>query len=128
MAGIAITPAVAGEFDGLYKQGPDADCTLIGVDGGALKIEDNVFFGVESICRMERPVDVVGMDAYLFDMDCSAEGTNWSARALFMHAADDGLIMVWNGYAFKYDRCPVVPDTSAPAPAEATETPASQDR
>ncbi len=101
-----FSAADAGEFDGIYKQGAQSDCSLIGVDGGALRIEDDVFYGIESQCRMERPVDVVDMDAYLYDMKCSGEGAEWLARALFMHAANDGLIMVWNGYAFQYDRCP----------------------
>ncbi|WP_416510469.1 hypothetical protein [Aliiroseovarius sp. YM-037] len=97
--------AQAGAFDGIFRQTAESDCTLIGQDGGALKIEDDVFFGVESQCNMANPTDVRDMDAVLYDMECSGEGTTWIARALFMHAADDGLIMVWNGFAFKYDRC-----------------------
>jgi len=92
-------------FDGVYRQGPASACILLGVDGGALKIEDGVFYGVEMQCQMQNPVDVRDMDAVLYDMECSGEGTTWQARALFMRAADEGLIMVWNGYAFKYDRC-----------------------
>ncbi|MFV2033589.1 MAG: hypothetical protein ACC631_00510 [Halocynthiibacter sp.] len=97
--------ALAGQFDGVYRQRAGADCTKIGEDGGALKIADNVFYGVQSQCTMTRPVNVRGMNAVLFDMQCSSEGINWFERALFMTAADTGLIMVWNGYAFKYDRC-----------------------
>ena len=103
---VSALPAAAGEFDGIYKQGPAWDCGLVGVDGGALKIEDGIFHGVEMQCRMENPVKVRDMDAVLYDMKCSGEGDAWSARALFMHAVNDGLIMVWNGYAFQYDRCP----------------------
>lgn len=104
--GMLAAPALAGEFDGVYKQGPASDCALLGVDGGALMVRDGIFHGVEMQCRMENPVDVRDMDAVLYDMECSGEGSVWSARALFMKAADGGLIMVWNGYAFHYDRCP----------------------
>lgn len=111
--------ASAGAFDGVYRQGPETDCAKLGQDGGALRIQDNVFEGVENTCRMENPVDVRDMDAVLFDMMCSGEGENWQARALFMRAADDGLIMVWNGFAFKYDSCPAPQAEAAPqAPAQ----------
>lgn len=111
---LAAAPASGGEFDGVFKQGPAWDCGLPGVDGGALVIENGIFHGVEMECRMENPVNVRDMDAYLYDMECSGDGSAWSARALFMHAANKGLIMVWNGYAFQYDRCPA-PDIEAPA-------------
>lgn len=104
--------AMADQFDGLYRLTPEADCALTGQEGGALKIEDGVFYGVESRCVMTRPVNVRDMDAVLYDMECGGEGTTWVERALFMTAADGGLIMVWNGYAFKYDRC------DAPIPAD----------
>lgn len=103
--GLVGAPVAAGSFDGVFKPSPTADCTRIGEDGGALKIEKNVFHGVESQCRMTNPVNVRDMDAVLFDMKCTGEGTDWAQRALFMRAADDGLIMVWNGFAFKYARC-----------------------
>lgn len=111
-AAIAVTMPVAAQtaFDGVYRQGLGADCAAIGQDGGALQIEDGVFTGVESQCRMTNPVDVRGMEAVLYDMACSGEGSAWSARAMFMLAADGGLILVWDGFAFKYDRCSVPAD------------------
>ena len=106
-AAVAATP-----YDGVYKQVANADCGLIGVDGGAIAIENNIFFGVELECRMDRPVDVVNMNATLYTMQCSGEDQSWSERALLMTAAEaDGLIMLWDGYAFRYDRCPA--DTPA---------------
>ncbi|NBD30923.1 MAG: hypothetical protein GVY31_12910 [Alphaproteobacteria bacterium] len=109
---LALLPglALATPYDGTYRQNANADCGLVGVDGGALKIEDGIFYGVESQCRMTRPVNVVNMDATLYTMVCSGEGTNWTERAMVMDSAGgDGIIMVWNGYAFRYDRC-VPPD------------------
>jgi len=102
-------PAAADPFDGLYKPSPTTDCTIEGADGGALRVADNVFHGVESQCAMTRPVNVRDMDGVLYDMVCTGEGEEWTSRALFLRAADGGLILVWNGYAFKYDRCSAEP-------------------
>lgn len=99
--------AAAGPYDGVYRQVANADCNIVGVDGASLKIEGGVFFGVGMECEMTRPVDVVDMDATLYTMHCVGEQSDWTERAMLMNAAeDDGLIMVWNGYAFRYDRCP----------------------
>ncbi len=99
--------AVAGQFDGVYRQAASTECGLVGVDGGALLIRDNTLFGVSMQCKMTRPVDVVDMDATLYSMQCSGSGQSWVERAMFMHPADgDGLLMIWNGYVFRYERCP----------------------
>lgn len=107
----AASGAAAGPFDGIWRASPTDDCTRIGKEGGALEIEDNLFTGVESECRMTAPVNVRDMDAVLYDMECEGGGAEWTDRAMFMNAADGGLIMVWNGYAFKYAAC----DADAPA-------------
>ncbi len=98
--------AAATPYDGVYRQAGDADCAQIGVPGGALRIDDGLFEGIGSQCRMTRPVDVVDMAATLYTMECSAGDENWIERALLMQSAEaDGIIMLWNGYAFRYDRC-----------------------
>lgn len=94
-------------YDGVFKQAANAECGLIGVDGGALKIEDGIFYGVELECRMTKPVSVNDMDATLYTMQCSGGDQSWTERAMLMNSKEsDGIIMVWNGYAFVYDRCP----------------------
>ncbi len=99
-------PAAAGPFDGLYRSSPTSDCTRVGGDGGALRIGDDVLFGLNSQCRMTGPVNVRDMDAVLYDMACSGNGEAWTSRALFMRAAEDGgLIIAWDGHAFRYDSC-----------------------
>lgn len=118
----AATSATADMFDGDYRIAANSDCALIGVDGGAIRIKDGVFTGVESACRMTKPVDVLNMDAQLFTMECSGEGSAWTERAMVMHKAEgDGIIMIWNGYAFVYDRCPA-PATPTPADAASSDT------
>ncbi len=105
---LAVMPilASAGPFDGVYKQTATSDCAKVGVDGGALRIEEGIFYGVELECRMTRPVDVIDMDATLYTMQCIGEDQIWAERAMLMNTAeDDGIIMVWDGYAFVYERC-----------------------
>lgn len=100
------TLAAATPYDGVYKQTVTSDCGSIGVDGGALEIREGIFYGVELQCRMSRPVSVVDMNATLYDMQCSGEGQNWTERAMVMKKAEaDGIIMVWDGYAFVYEAC-----------------------
>lgn len=97
---------LAGPFDGIYRQNQNADCGIVGVDGGSLEIREGIFYGVEMECRMTRPVDVIDMDAILYTMQCTGEDDIWSERALLMNRAEgEGIIMLWNGYAFVYDRC-----------------------
>ena len=107
---LLFLPAALGAtpYDGVYKQAANSDCALVGVDGGAVEIREGIFYGVDSECRMTRPVNVVNMAATLYTMQCSGEGSVWTERAMIMAAAEaeGAIIMVWNGYAFQYDRCP----------------------
>lgn len=106
---LALAPVIAAAtpFDGVYRQNANAECALVGVDGGSLKIEDGIFYGVDLECLMTRPVNVVDMDATLYTMTCSGEDQIWTERAMLMNDAEsDGIIMVWDGYAFVYSRCP----------------------
>ena len=96
----------AGPYDGVYKQSANAECALVGVDGGAVKIEEGIFYGVEVECRMTKPVDINDMDATIYTLECSGEGQTWTERAIMMSEPNDnGVFMIWNGYAFRYDRC-----------------------
>ena len=109
--------AAATPYDGLYRTSLDADCSRVGVEGGALRIEDGLFEGIGSECRMLLPVDVVDMDATLYTMECSSGDTSWSERAMLMKAADEGgLIFLLNGYAFHYALCPAAGAEPEPEP------------
>jgi len=106
LAYLAPSLATASPYDGIYRQNANAECALVGADGGSLEIREGIFYGVEVECRMTRPVSVVNMDATLYTMQCSGEGQSWSERAMLMQdAEDDGIIMIWDGYAFRYSRC-----------------------
>ena len=99
-------PALAGPYDGVYKQTANAECSLVGADGGSLKIAENIFYGVEMECRMTKPVDINDMDATIYTMECSGADQIWTERAVLMNdASKTGLYMIWDGYAFLYDRC-----------------------
>jgi hypothetical protein len=98
--------AFADTFDGVYKQTVHSECSLVGVDGGSLEISDGIFHGVEMQCRMTNPIDINDMEATIYQMECSGEGQTWTERAIMMNDAEEtGIIMVWNGYAFRYERC-----------------------
>lgn len=103
-----LVPAAltAGPYDGVYKQTANAECALVGVDGGSLKIEESIFYGVEVECLMTRPVDINDLNATIYHMECSGEGQTWTERAMIMPDAEEtGIYMIWNGYAFRYQRC-----------------------
>ena len=104
---LLAAPALALPWDGTYRLSEGADCARVGEEGGALRIAEGVFEGVGATCAMTAPVDVVDMDATLYTMECEGEGGEWVERAMVMRAAEgDAILVVWDGYAFRYDRCP----------------------
>ena len=104
LAAPSLAPALP--WDGTYRLSEDAYCTRVGEEGGALRIEEGMFTGVGSTCRMTEPVDVLDLDATLYVMQCEGEGQEWTERAMLMKAAEgDGIFLIWQGYAFRYDRC-----------------------
>ncbi|QDC11423.1 hypothetical protein FHY55_20280 [Oceanicola sp. D3] len=125
----AATPALALEVEGRYRASPEADCEAGDGAEGFLRIEDGVFHGLSGTCKMRNPVNVRDMNAQLFDMECEGANPNfqWTERALFMEGAEGGLILAWNGYAFRYERCPVPTPETAEAEPEAAATEAATD-
>lgn len=106
LASPALAQGEDPDFDGVYKQTANAECALVGVDGGSVEIRDGIFYGVEVECRMTNPVDVLRMEAQLYDMVCSGEGTSFTERAMVMRAAEgDAIYLIWNGFAFRYEAC-----------------------
>jgi hypothetical protein len=106
---LAALPLMAGAtpYDGTYRQAANAECGLVGVDGASIKIDDGIFYGVGMQCLMARPVNVVDMDATLYTMECSGGGDVRSERAMVMDGpGDQSIFVIWNGYVFRYSRCP----------------------
>jgi hypothetical protein len=104
-----LLPALVGAtpYDGVYRQTANAECALIGANGGAIRIASGIFYGVGMQCRMTRPVDVSGMNATLYTMECMGDGEQWTERAMLMPTPDQsGLYMIWDGYVFVYSLCP----------------------
>ena len=109
--GGALTLAMAGAatadptpFDGHYRQNV-ADLCVVQDDTSTIQIEDHEFWAGGNSCKMSNPVNVLDMNAMLYDMSCTSDDDTWLARAFFSRAADGGLIIVWDGYAFRYDAC-----------------------
>ena len=115
---LAPAAVMALPWDGTYRLSEEADCGKVGEEGGALRIGEGVLQGVGSTCRMSQPVDVLDLDATLYEMACEGEGQSWTERALLMKAAEgDAIFLAWRGYVFRYDRCPA-PDEAAESDAD----------
>lgn len=118
---VLAAPLAAEDYDGRYKLTQDSDCAAPAGAPGFLRIENGVFFGAESRCTMANPIEVRDMEATLYDMLCTGEGMTWQERALVMRGAEDDLILVWDGYAFSYPRCPAPTLRPEPRPARLAE-------
>ena len=98
----------AGPFDGVYRPNYDDfvswNCTSIGVDGGALAIQDNALIGVENYCELTDPVQVNGMDAILYNGECSGEGMEYSERIMLMKS-DHGVYVIQDGFVLDLIYC-----------------------
>lgn len=101
------TGSFAGAYDGLYKPaGANWSCAQadVGMDGGAMAVQDNTFYGVENACTLTNPVAVRGMQATLFDAVCSGEGESYSYRMMLMKTAE-GILFAQDGFASALIRC-----------------------
>jgi len=106
---VVAAPVSAGPFDGLYR--PDQpwaegwDCKSVGQDGGALAVDGDVLHGVENSCQLSNPVPVTGMDAILYDAECSGEGETYSKRVMLLRLPG-GLAMIEDGSVSPLVSCP----------------------
>lgn len=104
VAALIAGPAMAGPYDGTYGL-EGWNCEQVGMDGGALAIRNGVFYGVESRCDLTNPVDVRGMNATLYDADCTGEGDVYSYRMMVMKT-QQGITIVNDGWATPLKACP----------------------
>jgi hypothetical protein len=105
LAGLAGMPAFAQSFDGLYRPlGSSWDCQSVGAEGGALAVQDGMFYGVENACKLTNPTRVNGMNAVLFDAECNGEGEAYFYRMMLMQLPG-GIAVITDGSANEYERC-----------------------
>jgi len=106
-----LTPsyAGAGDYDGIYRpQGNWAqgwDCENIGMDGGAIAIRDGRLEGVESLCSLDNPTPVRGLQATLYDAECAAEGDLYSYRIMIMRTANGIATVQLGGVVSHFEYC-----------------------
>ena len=98
--------ALAQAYDGVYYPSGMSgwSCQTIGMDGGAVAIRDGQLMGVENTCDLTNPVGVTGMEATLYDMECSAEGTTYTERVMLMHSGE-GVYVIRDGFVAEWARC-----------------------
>ena len=95
----------AGEFDGKYRLNKSWNCADVGSDGGAIMIDKGMFHGVESSCKMKKPTKVRDLDATLYDIECSGEGTTWTNRMMIMRK-NGGVFILQKDSVGEWQRCP----------------------
>ena len=105
----AATPVLATPYDGVFRPNyawaEGWDCQSIGMDGGAVAIQGDQLLGVENSCTLTDPVEVRGMEATLYDAECSGEGTTYTERLMLMSSGDGGVVVIRNGWASEWARC-----------------------
>lgn len=92
-----------GLFDGI--------CIDTGECAGIVSIEDDVFPMCEETCRLQNPVAVKGMDAVLYDAECSSDHAGVTKEQMFFSKfgfqSNDGVVgtMVTSSYAYPLVNC-----------------------
>ncbi|AZV77651.1 hypothetical protein EBB79_06925 [Parasedimentitalea marina] len=97
----------AAPFDGLYTSVDGTwSCNPedLGMDGGVLGIQGAYLHGLENTCELTKPTSIRGMDAVLFDAQCSGEGEQYSYRVMIMRH-EEGLYLVQDGLVADWRRC-----------------------
>ena len=65
----------------------------------------NEFYLDEMSCTLQSETSVRGMDASLFDAECSQEGNDFNYRVMFMKNMDKAIYMVVDGWVGEFLRC-----------------------
>jgi len=106
---LTVTVATAGPFDGNYydrENGPNEDYCATTPEGGVAEIKANQVFFYETSCQLSNPVNVRGMDAKLYDAECSGEGPTSEQRIMLMRPREgDGIIVLTETYVYDWVNC-----------------------
>lgn len=105
---LGAAAAQAGPYDGLYRPSGDFGqawtCTDVGMDGGALAIEGDLWTGVENQCRLTDPVAIRETSATRYTAICTGEGETYE-RPFLIFLTDNG-VGILDDYGFaQFDRC-----------------------
>lgn len=104
----------AQSIDGIYQpSGGRWSCSpdQIGMDGGALAIQNGVFQGVENRCDLTSPTKVD--NGLRYTAVCSAEGSTYS-EPITITPTSNGVKIDRNGYTFYWSRCEAHQAASSP--------------
>ena len=82
------------------------DCATLGMDGGAVGIRGDTLHGVENACQLTNAFPIPGMDAMMFDLACSGEGTTYDGGKVILVPTEGGLGLVRDGFVNTWLRCP----------------------
>ena len=108
-----VTSAYAQSLDGLYQpSGQSWSCLpeQVGMDGGALSVEGDIFNGLENRCQLTNPRPNGAGTTYT--AVCSAEGEE-SREDLTLTPTANGISMQRRGSTFYWERCGASQDASA---------------
>jgi hypothetical protein len=114
--------AFAQSFDGLYQPSRSSwSCAAsqIGMDGGALAIQGDVFNGVENRCQLTSPR--ADGDGTRYTAVCSAEGEEYN-EDLTLTATANGLSLKRGGSTVYWERCGAIQGVSTPQVASTQPT------
>lgn len=90
-----------------YPEGQGSwDCQTLGMDGGAVGVQDQTLHGVENACEMINPFAMPGLDAMAFDLSCVGEGTSYDGGRVLLVPLPSGLALVRDGSVSTWLRCP----------------------
>ena len=95
----------ATNLNGIYVK-KSYSCDKLGnYSDGVITIKGNEFYLDEMSCTLQSETSVRGMDASLFDAECSQEGNDFNYRVMFMKNMDKAIYMVVDGWVGEFLRC-----------------------
>ena len=63
------------------------------------------FYNDESYCTLQSKTDIRGMNAMLFDAECSSEGEEYKDRIMFMRGMEKSLYIIQDGWVGEFLLC-----------------------
>lgn len=106
---LSALSAIAGPFDGNYydrANGPSEGYCIATPGYSSAEIIGNEVVFYETSCALSNPVNVRGMDAYLFDATCTGDGSAYDTRIMLMRPdGGDGIIVLTDSFVYDWASC-----------------------